>query len=430
VKDVKDITACVIDHGLFLPLALKLGQTYKRVLYWTPADRDFPILNEHVIGDGYEHVERCRDFWEHKKEIDLFIFPDVQHSGLQLELESQGFLVWGSRTGDELELNREFFHRQLGDYGLEVPKYVVVVGLTELRQHLREVEDKYLKVSRYRGSFETVHWRNWREDEGMLDVWAVHFGPIKELVRFLVFDAIETDLEIGGDTYSIDGKFPKKLLHGLELKDKGYLAAVTDHADMPEQVRAVNEAFAPFLAEHRYRNLWSVEVRVKGDHSYFIDPCCRFPCPANGSQLALWKNLPEIIAAGSAGELVEPDPAAKFAAECVLTVKGEKDAWRIVDVPAALKGKINFRGSCELDGRICLPPHEAHGDEVGWLVATGDTLEDLVATMKEQMVQLPDGVSANAQSLFDLLKEVQTAEKEGIEFTDQKVPKPEMALKD
>jgi len=112
----------------------------------------------------------------------------------------------------------------------------------------------------------------------------------------------------------------------------------------------------------------------------------------------------------------------------MLTMKGEKDAWHCVEWPAELKDHVKCRGACLIDGKTCLPPHEAHGDEIGYLGATGKDIEQTVNRVKELIGLLPDGVSANAQALYDLLKEVQTAEEEGIPFTDGKVPKPEEAL--
>lgn len=428
MKSLSDITACVVDNGLFVPLALKLAQTYKRVLYMTNCKKGFANLNERIIGDGYAEVERIKDFWPIKRDIDLFIFPDIEDSGLQLELESQGFPVWGSRTGDSYEMNRELFMKTLSELDLEVPNFTKVTGLTELSEHLLDKEDKYLKISEYRGTMETFHWRSWREDEGFLDSMAVKLGPAKELLPFLVFDAIETDLEIGGDTYCVDGQFPSLMVNGLEWKDKGYLGAVTKREDMPEHIQQVMEAFAPLLKNAGYKNAWSIELRVKDDKAYPTDPCHRFPCPANGAQMELLTNQPEIIWAGAHGELVEAEMGDDFAAECVLTSKSEKHSWGVVDFPKELRPHIKCGGSCEIDGRICFPPDDSHGDEIGWLVATGDSIESVADTMKEYAALLPDGVSANTQSLFDLLKEAHSAEEQGIEFGDDKIPEPEIAL--
>lgn len=428
MKDVSQVTACVIDNNLFFPLAQRLAKDYKRVLYTTTRKHGFSTLNDCVVGDGFDDVERVDDFWTMLKEIDLFVFPDIEQSGLQLHLEEMGHAVWGSRTGDSLEIQRQKFLNTLEKLGLRVPSFTTVKGITNLKNHLKNEENKYVKISKYRGSMETWHWRNWKLDEGFLDVLAVRFGPAGELIPFLVFDNIDTDLEIGGDTYCVDGMYPAFMVNGLEWKDKGYLGAVTEAKEMPEQIQAVLSAFSPVLEGHRYRNFWSMELRVDGEDSYFIDPCCRFPCPAYGSQLALYGNLPEIIWSGANGELVQPELTAKFSAECVLTAKSEKHQWGVIEVPKKLQDHVLCGGCCQIDGRLCFPPDETHGDEIGWLVATGDTILEAIETMKGYTELLPDGVHANTESLFELLKEAHSAEEQGVQISDQKIPPPSVAM--
>ncbi len=430
MKATSDITALVFDHGLFIPVAQTLAKTCKRVLYHSPFEEGFTTINRSLIGDGYPDIERCDDFWSIKDEIDLFVFPDIQHAGLQLELERQGKAVWGSRRGDSLELKRQKFHQVLKDVGLDVPVFVVVLGLDELREHLRDKTDKFIKISKYRGSMETTHWRDWDLDEGWLDSMAVRFGPAKNLIPFLVFDEIETELEIGGDTYCVDGQWPSLMLHGDEWKDKGYFGAVTKREDMPEQIQRVMEAFAPVLEGYRYRNEWSMELRVTKDKAYFIDPTCRGGLPSTGSQLALWKNFPDIVWHGANGELVDPEPAAKFSAECVLTMKCDKGHWGKTRVIEELKDWARFGGCCEIDGAVCFPPDDAHGEEVGWLVAIGDTMETTIETMLEEVKLLPDGLHANTESLIHLLKEIREAEKQGIEFSEDQIPDPSTVLEE
>lgn len=430
MKDAKDITALVYDHGLFIPLARALAKTYKRVLYHTPAERAFNRVNEWVVGDGFPDIELCEDIWPAKDEIDLFIFPDIQHSGLQLELEKQGKAVWGSRAGDSLELKRLKFHELLGKLGLEVPPYVKLRGWTALRDHLKNVENKYVKISKYRGNLETHHWRNWELDEGTLYSWAVEFGPVREKILFLVFDDIDTKLEIGGDTYNVRGQWPSLMLHGDERKDEGYIAAVTKREDMPPQLQDVLTAFGPVLADEGYCNQWSMEVRVKDEKAYFIDPTCRGGLPSTGSQIKLWDNLPEIILAGAHGELVEPEKTADFSAECLLTMKREADGWGMTRVPEELQDAMQLRNCCGVDGAVAFPPNEIKGDEIGWLVATGDTIEATVKTMLEYKKLLPDGVVAHTEGLADVLKEIDQAEEAGIEFTEQPIPAPAIVIAD
>lgn len=429
MKDVNDVAACVCTHrGLFLPVARRLAEAYKKVYHWSWHEEGFSTIRKGIIGDGFPDVEWISDPFSKKDEIDLFVFPDIEMSWLQLELESQGYPVWGPRKADSIELNREKFLNYLQKVGLDVPKYEVFEGLSELRDHLVDTEDRFIKISRYRGDMETFHWRSWALDEGRLDELAVRFGPAKESIRFLVFEPIETDIEVGGDTYCIDGKWPRKMINGTEWKDQAYLGVVTDTKDMPRQVLEVLAAFAPEFEKERYRCEFSSEIRIKGDKAYFIDPTCRGGLPSTGSQLRLWKNFPEIVWAGAHGVLVEPEPAADYSAELMMKTKAPKGGWSVVEMPEELEPWAMLANCCMIDGRYCFPPDENHEDDIGWLVAIGDTPMEVIDNMKALVELLPDGVTADINPLSDILREMQTAEKEGILMSDDKIPEPNTVI--
>lgn len=427
MKPISEVTACIIDHSLNVGLAVELArrQEFKRVLYhnasWVEA---FPKLNKGIIGDGYEGVEIVDDYWLLKKEIDLFIFPDLYHAGEQLELESQGLLVWGSRNGDKTEMYRQRFMKLLAEVGLEVPPHKLITGLTALREHLYDQEDKYIKISKWRGTLETTHWRDWDHDESLLDWWAVLFGPAKERIEFLVFDAIETEIEFGVDTYCVDGEYPDLVIEGVEYKDQTYLGTVKKPPELPEQLQAVLNAFSGELREVHYRNLISCEVRIKDDHFFFTDPTRRFPCPAGNSQLKLYGNLPEIIYHGAAGELVQPEMAGQFSVECVLVAKGSKKLWSEIKFPKELMDFVVCAGSCQIDDKICTPPDDSDDDGIGWLVNIADSGREAIEGILEKAKQLPDGITANTDDLVQVLKDIETAEAEGVPFTNEDLPEP------
>lgn len=431
MKDLSQATLLVYDNGLFLPIAERLAREngFGRVLWFSPFEQGFSKINEGIIGYGLERVERCYDIWKSKKDVDCFAFFDIENSGLQLELASQGYPVWGSRDGDSLELYREHFHKVLGRVGLDVPKFKVFNGLTELRAFLKDNEGPFfIKISRWRGSFETQKFRSWKLDEGLLDHWAVKFGPAKEIIPFLVFDPIETPLEIGGDTFNIVGKWPDQMLHGDEAKDKAYVSTVTKLEDMPEQLQEILEAFGPVLGKAGYRNFWSMEDRVKDDKHYFGDATTRAPCPATASQLENISNLPEIIYAGAQGELVQPKFEKKYTGEVLLNLKGDRHAWGVTEIPDSLKRWLKIPNSCVINGLRCMPPDENHGEALGWMAAIADTLEELVTTMKNQIDKLPDGMTADLEPLAELLEIIDKGEDEGIPFGTQPVPPPEIVL--
>jgi hypothetical protein len=428
MTDTKDLTVCVIDSGLFLPVAQRLARSVKRVLYFSPSGEAFPTINRRIIGDGYADIERVKRMWAIKNEVDLWVVPDINQSDIQIELESQGRKVWGSRAGDSLEIYREFFHRKLAELGLDVPTFTPVMGMTKLKEFLKDKEDKFLKISEYRGSMETYHWRSWRIDEGYLDMLSVRFGPTKEIVPFLVFDPIKTDLEIGGDTYCVNGQWPDFMLHGLEAKDSGYFSAVTPFKEMPECLVNIMEAFSPYLQRNNYRNEWSMEVRVKGDKAFFTDPTCRGGLPSTASQLEVWGNFPEIVWAGANGELVQPEPLGKFTAEAIVRMKCDKSQWGVLEVPKELQQWLKLSCCCEVDGRVCFPTTDDHGEEIGWLVAIGDTPEETLKNLKEYTELLPDGVTADLTPLEKIFQEIEQEEKAGIHFTEKSLPEPAEVL--
>jgi hypothetical protein len=424
VKELSDSTILVRDNGLFLPVARRLARDAKRVLYFTDCENAYPKINDAVTGDGFPDIERVKDIWDVKNEVDCFVYYDIGHSGEQAELRSQGFPVWGSGKADEQELDRELFMRTIKNIGLPDAPFDVVPGLVSLREFLEDKEDVYIKVSRYRGSFETSHFRSMELDRGLLDLWGVRFGPVSELIRFLVFPNIKTDLEIGCDTYCINGQWPQTMLHGIEWKDKSYFASVTARDKMPEHVQEVLEKYGKVLSKAGHHGAFSMELRVKDDTAYFIDPTPRGGLPSTSSQIALWKNFSEIIWAGAHGELVEPEPASKFSAESIVTMKGHENAWRTAALPDKLADSLMLTGCCMVeDGVVSFPP-DPDGDAVGWLVATGNTMEQVVEKMNALADELPDGMDANTETLAYVIKEIDQAQEEGIEFTSQETPEP------
>lgn len=428
MKSTNQVKACVIDHGHYQPLAHRLAKDYDVVWYYSPWEEAYPKVDRCCIGDGFGDIERCNDIWDIKDDVDLFVFPDILHSGLQQELIRQGYPVWGSGTGDSLELDRMKFLKTLQDVGLPLPTMKEVRGVSALREHLRDQKDKYIKISKYRGTMETFHWRDYESDRLFLDHMALKLGAVSELLRFLVCDRIDTDIEIGADTYCIDGQFPSHMMEAYEWKDKSAFGTFKPVEETADCIQEVLQAFGPVLASHSYRNYFSMEIRVKGDQFYFLDPCCRGPLPMTWSQTMIYGNLGEIVWAGAHGELVDPEPTDLYCCECILTWKGDKESWPMFRVPSELKDAMKISGCCCAQGLLGCPSEDEGEKEVGWLVATGPTPRETLNIQLEQAKRLPDGMSAATQSLVDLLREIDDAEKSGLEFTDHPLPKPDEAI--
>lgn len=390
MKDTQDVVACVVDFAMFMPVAQKLSKFYKKVYYNTPVEKGFQEIGDFCYGDGVKNIHRINDYENPSvfEEIDLFVFPYILNSGNQLLYESLGKAVWGGRRADELEMYKGHFYEMLERIGLPVPAHEEILGLTNLRLYLKDHEDVYVKISRYRGTMDTWHHVNQCKSQSYLDLLACKLGPFQDRITFYVVHKIDTHIEGGIDTYCIDGQWPKDAVLGYEKKNECYLATVKPMDEMPEEFRIVNQAVAPELARYNYRQFFSTEVRVKGDQSFFIDPTCRTASPAGEEMLDLFGNLGDIIWHGAHGELVEPKITARFAGEAYMHWTGGKDEWKCVTVPEGLPADVKMYGCAEIEGVFWRPPSE---DEVfGCVVAIEDTPEAVIEAIKETAEALKD----------------------------------------
>jgi hypothetical protein len=427
---IEDVTCCVVTTGLFQDMADVMARDCRKVYLWNPETRAYPSVYQECIGDGFDSYEKIRDFWPLLDQIQLFCFPDIGMAGLQNYLKHAGKAVWGSGFGDQLELGREFFLERLAEWGLEVPEHTVVNGWDNLEKFLRDKEDYYIKISRFRGDMETHHWRSPDQDIDWLAALRVQLGPLAEEVRFLCFPSIETELEIGGDTYSVDGAWPELMLNGVETKDKTYFSKVTPIGQMPKQVQKVIFSVTDYLESVQYRNQISFEIRVKGDKFFWIDATQRGGRPSTGTQHLIWRNFPEIVWEGANGILVEPEPIAEYSIETAITSKREPGAWERVPLPEELEGIARFNTCCKVDGVYAFPPSEFNASEIGWLVAIGDSPLEVVELQKTLADLLPDGLSADVESLASSIKVIEEMHEQGIPFTTAKMPTPAEIISD
>lgn len=430
MKTTDSIHVRVIDKGIFLPIARRLARQVRKVTYWSPHEEAFESVKKQ-IGDGFPDIERVRSMISEKNDVDCFVFPDVGFADEQIDLIAQGFPVWGARNADTLETSRGKFLDVLGKTNLPVPQYAKVIGMEALREYLREREDQFVKVSKFRGDWETMHFRDWRQDEMELDARAVKLGPWKEVIPFYVFEKIDTEIEDGCDTYCIDGQFPSLVIHGFESKDKAYLGTFQRLDELPKEVRCVNDEFGPVLAGYGYRSFFSTEVRITKDgRSYFIDPTLRAGSPPSQVMTEMIGNYAEVIWHGANGELVDPEPAYKFGVQGLLSIKGDRSSWRTVEIPTELDQWVKAGFCCQIDGRLCFAPdNDLEMNELAWLVGVGDTAKEAIEHLKHNAELLPNGVCCEFSAIADLLKEIDEAEKSGMKFTEQVMPEPEIVLK-
>jgi hypothetical protein len=430
MEDYTSKTVIVRDgDGLFFNLAVAMSKHFGRVLYTTQTDEEYPDLTEHCLGDGFENIERCDNYLSYADEIDLFLFPGCGFFGEQELLRKMGKRVFGSGRGSEIEAYRTRFYKLLEQFGLDVPEYVVIRGVTALAKHLRPLENKWLKMNRFRRNFETCHWRSWAENYAMLDRLAVIFGPLKELVTFIVQDAIDDCLEIGGDFICINGRFLDYGISGIEVKNKAHAATLKPYSELPEEIRTVIEPFQQTLADAGYRNFLSTEQRCKEKLNCWTDFTGRLGFPSGNNQIRLYQNLPDLLWHGAEGEIVPVEFDETCAVEILFDACGKEMDWTSVKLPKEAVDFVNINAQCEVDGVLWSPPagHNCDGVKtLGSISGTGHTLKEAVENAIEVCDMLSDlPIRILKDGVADLLKDTAEAQEEGIEVAKEPIPEPE-----
>jgi hypothetical protein len=437
MKRVEEVTAAVVDYGTFVSVAEKLAETMETVYYHSPFETEYQSIRNCVIGTGLDKVERLDDFLDPKilRTIDLFVFPDIGFGSLQRHLKSIGKAVWGHMGATDLELYRDFFLDVLDSVGLPTIHSETIVGLRALEEYLKQNENKWIKINRYRGNMETWHHRQFSGfTQRTLDSLSVIFGGAAETVTFVVQDDIESDMELGYDGWCIDGDYPPESFQGYEKKNELYLGSLLSNEDLPPEIGIVNEKMAPVLAGYGYRGWWATEVRVADGIPYFIDPTPRMPGQTGEHQLETCINLADVIWHGANGIVIPPKFLWKFAAEGTLHYQqATKDPtidneWKTLEIPDEALRWMKLYHYCKIDGLYHFPIEES--DEVGVILGVGDSAEEAIDHLKENLELIKDlPVSVETAGFVDLLKSIEEAESQGIKFGGP-IPEPEVALDD
>lgn len=435
MKDLKEVNCLTVDYGTFADLAVMMAPHVKNSYFYSPFESEYLDIQACCLGDGLPQIERVDDYMDPDfiKDIDLVIFPDRGYPGMQKYLRSIGKKVWGSFGVCEQEEYRTLFLDTLKELGLPVLPSVEIRGLTTLSEHLKKVENKWVKIDRFRGNMETWHHVDYEHSARTLDGLRFTFGPLSEWVRFVVQDALDEDegepvLELGYDGWSVKGQFPSKSFAGYERKNELYLGACRKYDQLPECVRFVNERFAPVLESAGYCNFFATEIRKKGDVEVFIDPTTRH---AGQTQEHLWntcRNLPQVIWKGAHGEMVDPDFSSDFALEATLHYTADtKDGWRSLRIPEEVRPYVKLYHFCGYKGMYHFPP--GRNDEVGVICGNGDTMEEAFDDLKDHISVLDKlPLKTELKGFADLVKQIQDAEDSGVEFSDQTPPEPAVAL--
>lgn len=381
MKKTSDLVVCCIDHGLFVSAAERMARDVKRMLYYVPNDSDaFPRWNASFIGAGLENIEVIDSPWEHYNEIDLWVFFDVGFGAFQDWLVEQEEVVWGSRSGDELELNRPYAKEAMKLVGLPVGNHILIKGVKNLRSYLKENKNVFVKVSRWRGSTESFHSPDYKSIEPHLDEMEFNLGPIKDIMEFDVEEELPDRCEIGSDSYCIDGELPSLHLAGFEVKDAGFCGSILPHKNLPKPMQEADDKLSQLLGSYGYRGFYSTELRIGKDKiPYLIDPTMRMPNPPGFLYSEMYRNFSEIIWHGANGELVDPDPVAKFGVQLQMKSSwSDTEHWQPVDFKEKDRNFVKIVNGCKINNQFYSVPMPLGISECGSVIGYGDTVKEAV----------------------------------------------------
>jgi len=397
---------------MWVSMAERLAKDFGKVFYYSPWESAFPQLKYNLIGEGLDNVERVDDFDSYINDADIIVFPDVLLSGKQSYLADSGKKVWGSRGGDLMELDRIWMMNYLEKLGLPVIPYEVITGMDNLRKYLKSHKDIWIKVSTYRGSFETFKSVNYKYIELQLDEIERELGVWKNEQEFICEKDTPDCVEIGYDGWCVDGKYPTKVPLGLEIKDLGYVCKMKSYNELPPQLLEFNEKISPYMKKWGYKNHFSTECRIdKKGIGYTTDITSRSPSPPGELMQEMFTNYSDIIWEGAHGNCIDPIPKAKYGVEVIIKCNWAEKNTLPIQFPEKFKDNIKLKSYMKLDGTYYVIPHEIGLAEIGAVVATGNTLEEACDKVEEVAdavrgcyIDIPLNALEKAQEEIDKLK--------------------------
>ena len=402
----------VYDNGTFVSVAERLAKDFGKVMYYSPCKSAFPQVKNALIGHGLRGVERINNFWDHIDEMDIAVFPDVMDGDIQLHLDSLGKKVFGSRKGEDMELNRDGMKEYMKELGLPVGHYEIVKGMDALRKYIKAHKNIWIKISTYRGDFETLQAKNYSYIQLKLDEIERELGAVKNEVEFICEDDLDDKVEVGYDGYCINGQFPNETMFGIEVKDLGYVGLMKPYKDLPEPVLNFNNVITPTMKAYGYKNFVSTEVRIGRDQIGFMnDFCGRTGSPPNELYQNMFTNFSQIVWEGAHGKCIDPIPENKWGVEVLIHCSWAEKNWLPIQFPEKYYDNLKFRDVCVINGQHYIIPQYVGLPEVGAIVATGDTLEaalsqveEIADTIRGYYVEVPLNAIDKAKEEIEKLK--------------------------
>jgi phosphoribosylamine-glycine ligase len=409
--NLKEKTVCVFDtSGQYTAIAERLGRKdgFEKVFYCTNWQHSFPKYNSYCVGMGVPNIERVDSLFDVIDICDIFVFPDLYFGAMQDWLRRQGKLVFGSGSGENMEIYRDEFFEMQKEVGLPVGKHEVVKGMTKLRKLLVGKENQWIKTNLLRGQGETFEFKNMKLSASRLDEMEHSFGAYKEESIFCVFDNIE-GIELGHDTFIVDGKTMPKVMVGIEIKDSAYCGKIIDYEKTPKVLKTIDTKLGFYFKEHKYRGFFSSEVRWNGKVGYFSDSTNRAPQPPSDLMLEIYDNFPEMVWEIASGNVPEIKATKKYGCQIIVKSSWATNEPCAIYFPEKYKNNVKIKSLMYKDGQpYFVPLQDFPMEEIGSIVATGSTLKEAIENARAIAKEVEgDCLKINTDCLDEAAKEVE-----------------------
>lgn len=414
--DLSNKTILIVDYGTNIDFAIKMTETYGRVLFYSPYEEAYPNPYRHRIGTGIKGVEKIDNIWDYYADVDIWAFPHLFQGSFQNWLRADGRLVYGTGKGEDLEIYRDKFKLLQKELGMPLNQYVEKIGIDELCEYLKQHENLYIKNNIYRGLMETWHHDNYEVSKPYLDFLRSEYGMYQDREKFIVEYPIENAIEYGFDGFCINGSFTEKTIFGLEVKDCAYCCKFVSYKDLPKAVLRANEKLAPIMDAYNYRCWYSNEMRsISKDEAIITDMTCRHASPPTSLAMEMFEDFGKYVWEVASGEVPAIKSKYKYGCQLIMSSEWARKEPLAITFPPQYKNNVKIKNLSIEDGVHWFLPQIDELIQVGCILGMGDTLnqarDQATAIAKEVKGFLLD---THCGSLDDAQIEIDKLKKNGI----------------
>lgn len=414
--DLKTKTVLIADYGTHTELAPRLAREFKEVKLWVPWASAYPKAAPAMIGTGIEDVERVESFWDHAPDADLIVFPDLNMADMaRVCLGRLNKPVWSHLGAENLELDRWGAHKTKRGVGIASPATKHCAGIDALAAVLEDTEDKWVKVSCYKGDAETF----FHDSKQSVDLHVAYLrykmGPVAETCEFVVEEYVEGS-PFSYDGFAVQGGWPETSYCGTE-SGGAYIGKLMNYADVPGSVTGICEELTPILKEEGASGFVSFDTRLRDTEAILVGQKMRCCAPQFFALMEGYDNLGEILWEGAHGRLAPVRSAGTFVVAAPIRSSRAADSWVLVDAPDEIERWVKLRNKAVIGGKTYHVPTTGGSDVIGAVVAVADDLESAIKTIKKRAAQVKgyrvDVCTDGLDAAKDAAKELK---KRGVDF--------------